>query len=81
MIVVIVVRMSVYVGLGISASASFMNALGLNVQRLAGKEGAAGWLNPVGVALSTGSGIVDAVSYGFAPQSTLAPMGAGRYNK
>lgn len=76
---------SVVVGVCLSVAASCMNALGLNLQRLG--QGAdqhrsnflkaiPGGLNTVGVALSALSGITDLVSFGFAPQSLLAPFGA-----
>ena len=75
----------IYIGLALSATSSFMNALGMNIQRKAGtlatnykeKTKVAWWLNALGIFLSTSCGLVDAASYGFAPQSTLAPLGAG----
>jgi hypothetical protein len=71
----------IIVGVLLSTLASCMNATGLNLQRLAGTIGpggrcAPGLLNALGIALSTGCGLVDMASYGFAPQSMLAPLGA-----
>ena len=84
------------IGILLSATASCMNALGLNLQRMAGgptllvqktQYNARCWtqnkirassniLASFGIILSTSCGIVDAMSYGYAPQSMLAPIGA-----
>ena len=78
---------SLAIGIGLSLTSAAMNATGMNLQRLAGAAsgGAEGevtrsrrWLTCLGIFLSTSCGFVDASSYGFAPQSTLAPFGAGK---
>ena len=51
-----------------------MNALGLNLQRLAGDNNAT--LKFIGILFSALCGIVDVFSYGFAPLSTLSPLGS-----
>ena len=66
---------SVVIGVALSVSACFVNALGLNVQRYA-QVAKRGMLNVGGVVLSACAGILDMVSFSFAPQSMLAPLGA-----
>jgi len=78
--------MSVYVGIGLAMTASAMNATGMNLQRYganieknATQRKDKTWgkrINILGVVLSIACGIVDFISYGFAPQSTLAPFGS-----
>ena len=65
----------VMIGVALSVGACFVNALGLNVQRYA-KVHKRGGLNVGGVVLSACAGILDMVSFSFAPQSMLAPLGA-----
>ena len=69
---------STVIGVTLSTTASFMNALGLNLQTLSANPAARapGMLNLLGITFSTACGLVDIASYGFAPQSTLAPLGA-----
>lgn len=67
--------MSYAIGVGLACLASVMNATGINLQRLAQRRGSAS-LNVLGVALATLCGVVDMVSFSFAPQSLLAPFGA-----
>ena len=70
-------------GIALSLTACAMNATGLNLQRLASQEKRR-WcqacsgkiLTAVGIFLSSACGLVDLVSYNFAPQSVLAPFGA-----
>lgn len=69
------------IGMSLSILAASMNALGMNVQRLAGvaKPGARlgpTVLNSLGIFLSTACAIPDVISFGYAPQSLLAPLGA-----
>ena len=66
--------MTVWIGIALSCTASFMNALGLNLQRLAGDNNAT--LKFIGILFSTLCGIVDVTSFLFAPQSMLAPLGS-----
>jgi hypothetical protein len=88
---------SVWIGVALSCTASFMNALGLNLTRMSSgkKTGEKDKLTHnlqchqkfnisitpsvlaiLGVLLSSLCGVVDVVSYGYAPQSTLAPLGS-----
>jgi hypothetical protein len=67
---------SALIGVALSLLASAMNATGLNLQKLGQRAGAAAWLNGAGIALAALSGVVDMVSFGFAPQSLLAPLSA-----
>jgi len=77
---------TVLVGIALSISASCANALGLNLQRLGQRpqEGEKGRkanrdtlsLNTIGLILAAASGILDLASFGFAPQSLLAPFAA-----
>ena len=67
---------SALLGVALSLLASAMNATGLNLQKLGQRAGAAAWLNGAGIALAALSGVVDMVSFGFAPQSLLAPLSA-----
>ncbi|GBG24958.1 Magnesium transporter NIPA2 [Hondaea fermentalgiana] len=79
---------SILIGISLSVAASCMNALGLNLQRLGQNETGQGAkasalvegiplsLNVIGIALSAASGLTDLISFGFAPQSLLAPFGA-----
>ena len=69
------VNSSVAIGIALSVGACFVNALGLNVQRYAKVQKRSG-LNIGGVVLSACAGILDMVSFSFAPQSMLAPLGA-----
>ena len=68
--------MSRLVGALLACTACAMNATGLNLQRLAKRRDGSAMLNVLGVILSTACGIVDMVSFSFAPQSFLAPFGA-----
>ena len=83
--------MPVWFGVLLSSLASCMNALGLNLQRMASslpnknpnniqgklaKSLNAKSLNSIGICFSTMCGVVEGISLGYAPQSTLAPLGA-----
>ena len=86
--------MSVVIGVALSCTASFMNALGLNLTRMSSgatttkRSTNAQCLSKfhlnitpqslafLGVLLSSLCGVVDVMSYGYAPQSTLAPLGS-----
>ena len=83
--------MPVWFGVLLSGLASCMNALGLNLQRMASslpnknpnniqgklaKSLNAKSLNSIGICFSTMCGVVEGISLGYAPQSTLAPLGA-----
>lgn len=73
-------------GMFLAFTASCMNATGLNLQRLGQKlekeaEDVKGKirsrnLNRLGIFLSTSCGLVDLLSFGYAPQTVLAPFGA-----
>lgn len=60
---------------GLACLAATMNATGINLQRLAKRRGSAR-LGALGIFLATACGLVDMVSFQFAPQSLLAPFGA-----
>ena len=84
--------MPVWFGVLLSSLASCMNALGLNLQRMASSlpnknpnnsiqstirhYTNAKSLNSIGICFSTMCGVVEGISLGYAPQSTLAPLGA-----
>jgi hypothetical protein len=63
-----------WIGIALACTASFMNAFGLNLQRLAGDTNTT--LKIIGVLFSRLCGVVDVASFAFAPQSTLAPLGS-----
>mmetsp|Transcript_9011 Transcript_9011/g.16633 ORF Transcript_9011/g.16633 Transcript_9011/m.16633 type:complete len:350 (-) Transcript_9011:1928-2977(-) len=67
---------SAVIGILLAVMASCLNALGMNLQRLGQKPDAHEHMNTAGIALAAGAGILDMVSFGFAPQSLLAPLGA-----
>jgi magnesium transporter len=70
---------STTIGIGLSLIACLMNATGMNLQRLAGITtdiNRARILAPLGIFLCTANAIPDVMSFGYAPQSMLAPMGA-----
>ena len=66
------------IGISLSLLACLMNATGMNIQRLAGLASPerARILTPLGIFLSTANAVPDVLSFGYAPQSMLAPMGA-----
>ena len=71
---------STVIGVSLTILASTMNALGLNFQRLAGRAVTGARcppkaLNALGIFLSTSCGIVDVISFGYASQTLLAPLG------
>ena len=84
--------MPVWFGVLLSGLASCMNALGLNLQRMASSLSNKNpnnsiqstirlytnskSLNSIGICFSTMCGVVEGISLGYAPQSTLAPLGA-----
>ena len=84
--------MPVWFGVLLSGLASCMNALGLNLQRMASSLPNKNpnnsiqstiklytntkSLNSIGICFSTMCGVVEGISLGYAPQSTLAPLGA-----
>mmetsp|Transcript_7768 Transcript_7768/g.9851 ORF Transcript_7768/g.9851 Transcript_7768/m.9851 type:complete len:319 (+) Transcript_7768:158-1114(+) len=76
---------NVYIGIVLAIMASTMNATGMNLQRygqriqIKGTKEEKIWgqrLNGFGVFLSIACGLLDFISYSFAPQSTLAPFGS-----
>ena len=62
-------------GIALACLAASMNATGLNLQRYAQRHGLR-VLNAVGLALAVLCGVADMASFGFAPQSLLAPFGS-----
>lgn len=66
---------NIYIGITLSIIASAMNATGLNLQTVASLKKSR-LLNYLGIFLSTACGVVDLSSYNYAPQATLAPLGA-----
>ena len=67
--------MPVAIGIALACLAASMNATGLNLQRYAQRHGLR-VLNAVGLALAVLCGVADMASFGFAPQSLLAPFGS-----
>ena len=74
-----------FIGVLLAMTASTMNATGMNLQRFGQRAQLNGdkkdrrmgrRINAAGVFLSTACGLVDFISFGFAPQTTLAPFGS-----
>ena len=63
------------VGVALACLAATMNATGLNLQRLGQKKSSSA-VNLLGVVLAASCGVVDMISFSFAPQSVLAPFGS-----
>jgi len=63
------------IGIALAITSASSNALGVNLQRL-GKRTGSHLLNLTGVGLAVLCGPLDLASFGFAPQSLLAPFGA-----
>ena len=66
---------STAIGIALAVLGSCVNALGMNLQRLATTR-ANKTLNVIGIAMATSTGIFELASFNFAPQSLLAPFGA-----